>query len=143
MLLEATIASVGRGTDKPFQRAGFPGNTKGLVEWTPISIPGISLHPKAEGELCRGWNATAAEVNYTYREHQLDLRWMLRTYQAHGDADAFFNRAKFFDTLAGTGAYRRSIAAGFDETTIRATWASDLASYTQLRRQYLLYPDFE
>ena len=68
---------------------------------------------------------------------------MLRTHQAHGDSEAFFNRAKFFDRLAGTGALRRSIQAGFDETSIRATWESDLASYAKLRSKYLLYPDFK
>jgi len=143
VLLEATVTSVGRGTDKPFQRVGFPGNAEGLVEWRPVSLPGVSLHPKAEGEVCSGWNATAADVNYTFTEQQLDLRWILRTHQAHGDSEAFFNRAKFFDRLAGTGALRRSIQAGFDETSIRATWESDLASYAKLRSKYLLYPDFK
>ena len=54
----------------------------------------------------------------------------------------FFNRPRWFDLLAGTDALRKQILAGASEAEIRATWQSGLDEYKQMRKKYLLYPDY-
>lgn len=143
VLLEATSTSVGRGTDKPFQRAGYPEHPIGGAAFTPASIPGVSKFPKYEGQACTGFDASADDVAYTRNNRTLDLHWLVEMHQAWPGEEVFFNRAKFFDQLAGTGSLRRAIEADMDIESIRATWASDLESYLKLRKAYLLYSDFE
>ena len=53
-----------------------------------------------------------------------------------------FNRPRWFDLLAGTDALRKQILTGVPEAEIRATWQSGLDEYKQMRKKYLLYPDY-
>ena len=57
------------------------------------------------------------------------------------DNSKFFTN--FFDKLAGTDALRKQIIAGTSEEEIRASWQDDLKAFKKVRRQYLLYEDFE
>ena len=54
-LFEGTVVSIGRGTEFPFQVIGYPEFDGGSFMFTPKSIPGKSLHPPHEGEICRGY----------------------------------------------------------------------------------------
>jgi uncharacterized protein YbbC (DUF1343 family) len=62
-------------------------------------------------------------------------------YQACADKEKFFN--DFFDKLAGTDELRLKIIAGKNEAEIRASWQEDIKAYKEIRKKYLLYPDFE
>lgn len=143
VLLEATATTVGRGTDKPFQRAGYPGHATGTSSFTPQSIPGVSTFPKYEGKLCTGFDALPSDIAYTRDNRTLDMHWLVDMHASWTGKDAFFNRSGFFDQLSGTGSLRRAIEGDLDIQTIRATWQTDLESYLKLRKAYLLYSDFE
>lgn len=143
VLMEATDCSVGRGTDMPFQRFGFPDNPEGDVAFVPQRIPGVSDHPKHEGLTCRGWDPTDEELDEMHRSGRLYWDWLLRAYKSYPEPEQFFVRSDFFDRLAGTRALRAGIEAGFTEAQVRATWQTDLESYLRMRKGYLLYPDFE
>ena len=73
----------------------------------------------------------------------LDLQWLIRMYNEYPDKKGFFSNAAFFDKLAGNGKLREQIIAGKTEDEIRQSWQEDLTTYKTLRKNYLLYPDFE
>lgn len=138
-LFEGTEVSVGRGTEKPFQQIGMPGFEKGNHEFTPRSIPGVSVYPPHQGELCKGYDLSDADVQHL---RTLDLQWLLTMYRHAPDQDKFFLKSGFFNKLAGTDELMKQVKAGFTEAEIRATWKKDLEEFENVRQQYLLYEDF-
>jgi uncharacterized protein YbbC (DUF1343 family) len=64
-------------------------------------------------------------------------------YNKMPDKSKFFARAEFFDKLAGTDELRKQILAGKTEDQIRESWKPELDEYKKMRKQYLIYPDFE
>jgi uncharacterized protein YbbC (DUF1343 family) len=69
------------------------------------------------------------------------LKYLLEMYKNSSNKDKFFNN--FFEKLAGTSELRKQVIAGKTETEIRASWEPELSDYKVLRKNYLLYPDFE
>lgn len=136
---EATIVSVGRGTGKPFSVIGEPTNRNGEYTFTPQSIPNASLHPKHEGQVCRGYDLNI-EVRKPEKLDRVDLSWLFRMYRETGDPNKFFDRPGFFDKLAGTDALRKSILEGESEEQIRTSWRGDLEKFMKVREKYLIYP---
>ena len=49
---------------------------------------------------------------------------------------------EFFDKLAGTDQLRKQIIAGKTEDEIRKSWEPELKEYKEMRKKYLIYPDF-
>ena len=137
-LLEGTPISIGRGTPWPFQMAGFPNPGYGEFTFRPVSIPGKSTYPKHQNQQCHGLDLREAEA-----PKRFSLEIILKMYQATPveEREAFFE--PFFTTLAGTPQLAEQIQANFSEEEIRWSWAEDLAKYKAVRKQYLLYPDFE
>jgi uncharacterized protein YbbC (DUF1343 family) len=76
-----------------------------------------------------------------YRAHAINLQWLLQAYQASKDKATFFN--SFFVKLAGTDALERMIKEGKSEKQIRDSWQADLKKFREVRKKYLLYPDFD
>jgi uncharacterized protein YbbC (DUF1343 family) len=136
-LFEGTVASVGRGTDKPFQVIGMPGNTKGDYVFTPSSRPGAKTPPHL-GKECRGYDLSS---NYgeVLNNRQLDLQWLSRLYRESPAKDSFFNA--FFSKLAGNAVLRQQISAEMSEKEIRESWKADLEKFKKIRQKYLLYLD--
>ncbi len=137
-LLEGTVVSVGRGTDKPFQVYGYPGMKGGYV-FTPRSIPGASLHPKFQGKTCRGEDLTAFAENYPHNPPRIELKWLLSAYhqlKAMG-VHPFFRGS--FDRLAGTDSLRLQLEKGYTEKQIRQSWQKGLKKFKKIREKYLLY----
>jgi uncharacterized protein YbbC (DUF1343 family) len=58
------------------------------------------------------------------------------------DEKLFFTRANWFDLLAGTDTLRKQIVQGLSEQEIRASWQPNLEQYKEMRKKYLLYPDY-
>ena len=135
-LLEGTPVSVGRGTEFPFQVAGYPDVAMGDFRFKPVSMPGKSLHPKSEGEWCYG-----VDLREKPAPNAFSLKWVMHFYHRWNDEEPFFK--PFFDTLAGTDELRKQIEAGLSEEEIRLTWQEELNDFKKIRKQYLLYPDFE
>jgi len=135
---EATVMSIGRGTDKQFQLIGAPGFPAGNYRFTPQAGPG-ARYPKHEGQPCRGLDLTDLPAQEIRRRGKLQLGYLIDAYRAYPTPQSFFLDNLFIDKLAGTDQLRKHILAGMDEETIRATWTDGLAAFRQKRKPYLLY----
>ncbi|MDO4722771.1 exo-beta-N-acetylmuramidase NamZ family protein [Porphyromonas circumdentaria] len=133
-LFEATIMSVGRGTDNPFTCIGYPEKKMGDYSFTPRSQVGAST-PKHKGKRCYGEDfSTHSEIE------GLNLYPLLKYYKkARSLGYTLINRKRTFDLLAGTASLREQLDKGWSEKQIRASWEKDLAKYRTLHAQYLIY----
>lgn len=138
-LFEGTIVSVGRGTDRPFQCIGYPGNTVGQYRFTPVSMPGAKAPPH-KGIECTGIDLQEYGSFQSRMEKRIRLHWLIGLYEGAADKGAFFN--SFFDQLAGGSDLRERVIKGEAEEAIRATWQPGLAAFMKVRSRYLLYADF-
>ena len=134
-LFEGTSVSVGRGTEMPFQVLGSPFYTKKAYSFTPKSLPGAT-NPPHLNQVCYGYKLTSADV-----QGKFTVKYILDFYNNATDKEKFFTN--FFTTLAGTPDLKVQIIAGKTEDQIRASWQPTLQAYKKMRKQYLLYPDFE
>lgn len=141
-LFEGTDINVGRGTDWPFQILGYPDPEFGDFTFTPGTKPGMSAHVEQQGEKCYGIDLrkeNAYEATFT-------LKYLIDFYNKSkraGFADKFFSRPDFFNKLAGTDHLIKQIKAGMTAEQITDTWQEELGDYKKMRKQYLLYSDFE
>jgi len=135
---EGTIVSVGRGTSKPFEVAGYPGFSQGSFRFTPQSGPG-SKQPMYENQECNGFDLSSFGENFVRDSGGLYLFWMINFFKSSQKGDAFFT--PFFDKLAGTDKLRKQILEGKSEQEIRESWKPGLMKFNAIRQKYLLYPD--
>jgi uncharacterized protein YbbC (DUF1343 family) len=140
-LFEGTDVSIGRGTDYPFQVIGHPDFLLGSYIFVPRSIPGVATHPKHEGVYCNGQNLIGYAQEMQNNPAQLSLTWLLAYQDALKDNVEFFT--DYFTLLAGTDQLQQQIEDGWTEEQIRASWQADLYDFKEIRKNYLLYPDFE
>ena len=134
--LEGTSWSVGRGTDTPFEVAGYPHPSLGPVSFTPRSVEGAK-NPPLLRKKCYGPYLDPYFTQPGIRTHLL-----IDLYKSSTAAGVkFITRPQFFDKLAGTDQLRRDIESGKSAAEIEASWAKDLRDYAHKRSQYLLYPD--
>lgn len=149
---EGTVLSEGRGTEKPFQIFGHPSLPKNLYSFTPTSREGAK-EPKLKNQKSYGWNlAGTPEEVLEQVNNRIQLKWLLQAYKMFPDKSKFFIVAKkdkptetdyFFNKLAGNSTLMQQVKAGKSEAEIRATWQPKLNAFKQIRKKYLLYPDFE
>ena len=139
-LFEGTTASVGRGTDWPFEVVGTPHPAR--VEWNATySLAGgqkckpISFTPQG-GKVCFGIDLREIRV-----PSKFDLSYLKMMYNVVANRRLFFLGNNFFEKLAGTGELRRQIMEGVSEDEIRATWQPALEHFKTIRSKYLIYPD--
>lgn len=138
---EGTIMSIGRGTDYPFQVVGHPDFYIGSFVFMPEDKPGIAMNPKFEGRPCYGQNLKGFVDYFKENPKRLHLGGLLDMYAFFKDREDFF--IPYFDKLAGSDKFRKQIEAGVTEQAIRASWQKELNQFKLIRKQYLLYPDFE
>jgi uncharacterized protein YbbC (DUF1343 family) len=134
-LFEGTTVSVGRGTEWPFQVIGSPFYKRKEFSFTPRPLPGATSPPLLN-QVCYGRKLTEKDV-----PGQFSLAFVIDFYRNSTNQDKFF--IDFFNTLAGTNTLKNQIQAGLSEAEIRASWQPALNQYKNMRRAYLLYPDFE
>lgn len=138
-MFEGTQISVGRGTLFPFQQIGHPSFTDSSYSFTPISIDGMSKHPRYQDEVCNGVKFTKENAITGF-----NISYLIQFYNNYkninGDAEFF---TSYFNTLAGNKILKEQIIAGKTDEEIKASWQEDLDKYKDLRKKYLLYPDFE
>ncbi len=137
---EGTEVSIGRGTDFPFQVFGHPKLPKTEFAFIPESRPGASKNPPLLGKRCYGVDLGHYKVEYFASLKQINLDWLLYAYSVFPNKDKFFN--KYFNTLAGTDLLQKQIVSGLSAEGIRASWANGIENFMQIRKKYLLYPDF-
>lgn len=136
-LFEGTVVSVGRGTDKPFQCIGYPGNPLGRYRFTPRSVQGAK-DPPHKDQLCNGLDLQEYGAFESRMDKRINLQWLIGMYSEAQDKPKFFT--SFFDKLAGGSKLREQVIAGMDETSIRASWDDGLKRFAGIRMKYLLYP---
>lgn len=137
-LFEATIMSVGRGTDSPFKILGYPDKNFGRYSFVPVVKIGADTNPRYKNRRCYG--ISLAEVQPA--QNRLSLEWILHfAHIARKRGIAFIDRPRMFELLAGNKRLASQIASGLTEEEIRATWQADRLRYMKLRKKYLLYPD--
>lgn len=151
-LFEGTNVSVGRGTDRPFEIYGSPyiSNLKHpdddqptITEFTPKSGPG-SKSPPFMNTVCYG---RSIDMRDEYLVQQLNgqlwLTPLLTSYAAFTDQSKFFLENNFFNKLAGNADLMQQVKAGLTAQEISLSWQDDINAFKQIRKKYLLYPDFE
>lgn len=140
-LFEGTVVSVGRGTDYPFQVFGYPNFPDKGFRYIPVEKRGASINPPYKGKPVYGIDLRDYSVNYFLDRREIILDWLIYSYRNYPEKEKFFNN--FFNLLAGTSELRQQIESGLSPSEIRATWQPALEQYKQIRKKYLLYPDFE
>lgn len=133
-LFEGTVMSIGRGTANPFQKIGYPDSKFGDFQFTPHSIPGMSIYPKHQDQLCYGIDLSTIDP-----PKSLDLSLLLEYYAKSRLGEEFFTNS--FNRLAGNDTLKEQIISGMSMDEIRATWQEGLNNYHEIREKYLLYPD--
>jgi len=134
-LFEGTMMSLGRGTEFPFQVVGYPDESFGRFEFTPQETPGAT-NPKYKGQKCYG-----RDFRELQEAPKFTIRYVIEFYNKSGQDENFFT--SYFNQLAGNDELIEQIKAGLSEEEIRISWIEDLNKYKNMRKKYLLYPDFE
>lgn len=134
---EATPASVGRGTDKPFLIYGSPDMTSGDYLFTPRSLPGARRPPQL-GKRCRGRDLSGTSADEAIAQG-VNLGYIIDAWRATGRKPGFLG--PFFDKLIGNTTVRKMILAGHSAEDIKETWQGDVGKFRQQRKPYLLYPE--
>lgn len=137
-MFEGTNVSIGRGTAEPFQIVGRPGYESDFA-FTPVSIQGVSDHPKYENKVCTGFKVNDVANGDLFSNPRMKLDWLLLFYQSNEASTGPFFKS-FFYKLAGNKTLREQIERGMSEDDIRASWQEDLSKYKEMRKKYLLYP---
>jgi uncharacterized protein YbbC (DUF1343 family) len=136
---EGTSASVGRGTDTPFQLFGHPDFASDSFWFVPRPNAG-SKSPPQKGWICKGVDLRNLPIEDLRKDTLLELHWLLDFYRDFPNKPVFFLSNGMFDLLAGTSELRKQMEAGKTEAEIRVTWAEDLNFFKAIRKKYLLYP---
>jgi uncharacterized protein YbbC (DUF1343 family) len=142
-LFEGTCVSVGRGTEYPFQCFGHPDYPIAQYAFMPMSNE-RNKNPLLNGRTCNGIFLGGISDEELYAKHnKLDLAYLVDFYQKFPNKPAFFRTDGFFNNLTGNIRIKNAIIEGKSADDIRNEWQSDINIYKQIRKKYLLYPDFE
>ncbi|MEM6345374.1 MAG: DUF1343 domain-containing protein [Bacteroidota bacterium] len=154
---EPTDVSVGRGTDDAFTMLGAPwfstpaanartmqadGLNRVVYDFTPRSLPGKSKYPKHQDTFCRGYRFEGKTDGKSLMLSGISL--LSEFYAQYIDTDEmepFFKKG--FYRWPGNNTFQQQIVAGEDPEAIWQSWQSDIESFKQKRKGYLLYRDFE
>lgn len=138
---EGTSLSVGRGTEFPFQVFGGPDLKNVEFTFIPRSINGASKYPKHRDKKCYGIDLRSIDINDFIAQKKINLEWILFGYQNVENQKEFFS--PFFYNISGNNQLKEQIIQGKSAKEIRESWQSDLDSFKQIRKKYLIYKDFE
>ncbi|HCZ07663.1 MAG TPA: DUF1343 domain-containing protein [Flavobacteriales bacterium] len=146
VLLEATIASVGRGTSEPFTKVGFPGFVQGPLSFTPAPNA-ASRYPKHANQACQGFSMLRRLGAWQAQgvDNRLKMEVLQELHQAWlntpaGDQNPFIDRPQFFDQLAGGPELRLELERNADLKGLQNLWGMQRARFMEMRSGYLRYP---
>ena len=136
--VEGTPMSEGRGTPWPFEVLGSPLIDSNATDFTFTPAPSFGdKNPKQNGVLCYG-----LDLRQEPEQAQVNLDYIIWAYNNYTDKENFFNH-RGFSLRAGNYELEEQIKAGMTPEQIKATWQPGLDSFKQVRKKYLMYPDFE
>jgi uncharacterized protein YbbC (DUF1343 family) len=142
-LIEGTVLSEGRGTNKPFQVFGHPSLPKYLYSFTPNPNEGAKSS-KLYGQVCYGWDLSGTPEEVLKKvDNKVRLKWLIQAYKLFPQKDSFFLKSNSFNRLAGNDILMQQIKDGKSEKEIRKSWEPKLSEFKKIRKKYLLYDDFE
>lgn len=128
-LFEGTIASVGRGTDAPFQHIGHPFYPDSAYTFTPSPREGAKT-PKYNGEKCFGVDFRTPQIKRSF-----SIEPLIDFYNKMGQPEDFFG--SYIKLLAGD--LDDQITSGMTAEEIRNSWQAELNAFKKLRKEYLIY----
>jgi uncharacterized protein YbbC (DUF1343 family) len=154
-LLEATWASEGRGTTRPFEFLGAPGIDGGRLarRLEGLALPGARFRPvsfkpmfhKHAGRACGGvqihvtdpgafrpYRTGVALLSALLREAPEDFAWRDAPYE-------FVSGIPAIDLLSGSPAVRAGLAAGADPDEIAETWKTGEKEFFENRKSSFIY----
>lgn len=139
-LFEGTVVSVGRGTDFPFQIFGHPLLPDTGFSFIPIEKPGASKNPPCKDQKCFGTDLRNIDTDSITSLQRINIEWLINVYTLFPDKNQFFN--SYFQNLAGNTELRKQIESGLSADEIHSTWRKPLENFREIRKKYLIYPDF-
>ena len=134
---EGTVASLGRGTDFPFQVYGHSKMTGYTFSFTPDSVQ-AATRPPQRGLLCYGVDLRTEPSNQEIFADGFTLKYVIDAYQNLNMGEDFFRPS--FERLLGVSYARSMILEGKSADEIKECWKEDVAQFTKEREPYLLYP---
>jgi len=143
-ILQAGGLSVGRGTDRPFERVGAPWirSDAFVKEMNRRSVPGVRFiadrftpdsSPYA-GQMCEGAGVTVTDrASFESMRMGIEIAAALaKLYPSDFDVSKMI-------ALVGNAETIRKLKAGEAPATIVASWSADLEVFRNMRAKYLLY----
>ncbi|MFN8245508.1 MAG: DUF1343 domain-containing protein [Ferruginibacter sp.] len=98
---------------------------------------------KCFNQTCYGWEVSGSDESVRKKLHgQISLEYLLEAYRLFPGKDSFFLPNGFFNKLAGNASLMDQIKKGLPGKAIRESWRKDIISFMDIRKKYLLYPDF-
>lgn len=155
---EATSASAGRGTQRPFLQLGAPWpeatgqalvdtlNARGLpgvtfesAAFTPESIPNMASSPRLEGTSLHGirYRVTDVDAFQPVEAGMHVLHAFHRAAKAQGDS--LIARPEWLARLAGTPRLQAMLDDGATPAAIIQSWTDEVDGFRARRQPYLLY----
>jgi len=136
-LFEGTLMSLGRGTAFPFQVVGHPKYPDTTFCFIPKPST-ISQEPRYFNQRCYGLDLR--KENYLkVHPRKINLQWLMQVYKNLNQA-GFFEMN--FNYHSGNALLQEQIKNNVSEKDIRESWQADLEAFKEIRKRYLLYPDF-
>lgn len=139
---EGTNVSVGRGTSFPFQVFGAPYFMNKEFSFTPKATFGAK-NPKYKSITCYGSDLRNISLDTLKNTKKLNLNWLVNSYKISKDSEDFFNKNNFFHLLSGTDKLMNLVKGGANPKHIYETYQKDLNEFKTIRKNYLIYDDFE
>jgi uncharacterized protein YbbC (DUF1343 family) len=143
-ILQAGGVSVGRGTDRPFERVGAPWirGEEFAVELNRRAIPGVRFEPGKftpdsgpyKGNLCEGVKVVLMDRN-ALEPMRMGVEIALALGKLYPGK---FETAKMIE-LIGNGATIKQLMDGKDPAMVVTSWSKDLEAFRKVREKYLLY----
>ena len=131
-LLEQTVISIGRGTEKQFQIFGHPKLKINNYTFKPLPNFG-SKNPKHNGIVCYGKNLSKVP-----KPKKIELKWIIEAYKYFPNQSGFF--LKGFNLIAGNEKLKQQLISFSGENKIRKSWEPELELFKKIRKKYLIYP---
>ena len=146
---ENTQASVGRGTEFPFEAFGSPyfaGMEGFAFSFTPKNMAG-ALEPPFMDATCYGVDLREVPIEDIW-EAGVNPAYLVQAYEAYvqtGREESFWgepdeNGRYWIDKISGSDALRTMVEAGKSAEEIKASWQDDVQRFEEQRKPYLLYP---
>lgn len=156
-LLEATGASEGRGTARPFRIAGWSGidrealakhlngkNLPGLhfkpVQFIPLSTPGKTSVPKQMNRTVDGVELVVDDY-LAVQPVETGIAVLSGLYEALSPAGQKLFFRQGFEDMVGSNLVRQGLEESMKPEAITRLWADEAAVFSNLRKEYLLYID--